>query len=59
MIAWGTIVLGLFVLSVATAFIGLIVIFPLLGHGTWHAYRALRPVDRQHGDSERMFIRPA
>jgi uncharacterized membrane protein len=22
--------------------IGLIVIFPLLGHATWHAYRAIR-----------------
>ncbi len=43
MIAWGVIVLGLFAICVATAFVGLIVIFPLLGHGTWHAYRALRP----------------
>lgn len=42
-IAWGCIVLLLFVLSVATAFIGLILVFPLLGHATWHAYRALRP----------------
>ncbi len=59
MIAWGAIVLGLFLLSVATAFIGLIVIFPLLGHATWHAYRALRPDERQNGETERMFIRPA
>ena len=42
MIAWGAIVLTLFAVSVATALIGLIVIFPLLGHGTWHAYRAMR-----------------
>jgi len=42
-IAWGGIVLLLFVLGVATAFVGLILIFPLLGHATWHAYRALRP----------------
>lgn len=39
---WGSIVLALFVFSVATAFIGLIVIFPILGHGTWHAYKAMR-----------------
>ena len=42
MIAWGAIVLGLVVISVATALIGFIVIFPLLGHATWHAYRAMR-----------------
>ena len=42
-IAWGCIVLLLFVLSAATAFIGLVLVFPLLGHATWHAYRALRP----------------
>ncbi|MDK1378684.1 MULTISPECIES: DUF2189 domain-containing protein [unclassified Sinorhizobium] len=43
MLIWAGIVLALFVLSVATGFIGLIVIFPVLGHGTWHCYRALRP----------------
>ena len=42
MIAWGAIVLALFAVSVATGLIGLIVIFPLLGHATWHAYRAMR-----------------
>src|SRR5215475_7772196 len=41
MLAWGSIVLGLFLLSLATGFVGLIVVFPLLGHGTWHAYRAI------------------
>lgn len=59
MIVWGAIVLLLFLLAVATGFVGLIIIFPLLGHGTWHAYRALRPEDRQEGESERMFISPA
>ena len=42
MIAWGAIVLGLFVVSAVTGFLGFIVIFPLLGHATWHAYRAMR-----------------
>ncbi len=42
MIAWGAIVLVLFIVSIATLLIGLIVIFPLLGHATWHAYRAMR-----------------
>lgn len=42
MIAWGVIVLALFLLSVVTALIGLIVVFPVLGHATWHAYKAMR-----------------
>jgi uncharacterized membrane protein len=42
MLAWGAIVVGLFAVSVLTGFLGLIVIFPLLGHATWHAYRAIR-----------------
>ncbi|MCW5737372.1 MAG: DUF2189 domain-containing protein [Enhydrobacter sp.] len=42
MLAWGAIVLGLFVLSLVTGLLGLIVVFPLVGHGTWHAYRAIR-----------------
>jgi uncharacterized membrane protein len=43
MIAWGAIVLTLFAVSVLTAMTGLVVVFPLLGHATWHAYRAMRP----------------
>jgi len=42
MLAWGAIVLGLFLLSVATGLLGLIVVFPLLGHATWHSYRAIK-----------------
>lgn len=42
MIAWGAVVLALFVASALTGFLGFIVIFPLLGHATWHAYRAMR-----------------
>ncbi|MEZ5937395.1 MAG: DUF2189 domain-containing protein [Hyphomonadaceae bacterium] len=41
MIAWGAIVCVLTALSVASGFIGLVIIFPVLGHGVWHAYRAL------------------
>ena len=54
MLAWGAIVLALFLVSVATGFLGMILAFPVLGHGTWHAYRALRK-----GEGERMFIPPA
>ena len=43
MLTWGAIVLVLFLLSLATGLLGLIVAFPVLGHGTWHAYCAIRP----------------
>ena len=42
MLLWGVIVLSLFLLSVATGLLGLIVIFPWLGHATWHAYKEMR-----------------
>jgi uncharacterized membrane protein len=42
MIAWGAIVLVLFLASLATGLLGLVVIFPLLGHATWHSYKAIR-----------------
>jgi uncharacterized membrane protein len=42
MLTWGAIVLALFLVSLATGLLGLIVAFPVLGHGTWHAYRAIR-----------------
>jgi uncharacterized membrane protein len=40
---WGAIVTLGFALCAATGLLGLIVIFPVLGHGTWHAWTALRP----------------
>ena len=40
MVTWGAIVLVLFVASLAIGLLGLIVTFPVVGHGTWHAYRA-------------------
>ena len=43
MLTWGAIMLVLFVLGIVTGLLGLIVVFPVLGHGTWHAYRAMRP----------------
>jgi len=42
MLTWGAIVLALFLVGLATGLLGLIVVFPILGHGTWHAYRAIR-----------------
>jgi uncharacterized membrane protein len=46
MLVWGAIVLALFALSVATGLVGLIIVFPVLGHGAWHAYRVIRPDSR-------------
>ena len=43
MLIWAVIVLALFLLSLATCMLGLLVIFPLLGHASWHAYRAVQP----------------
>ncbi|HEX6001327.1 MAG TPA: DUF2189 domain-containing protein [Hyphomicrobiaceae bacterium] len=42
MLTWGAIVTGLSILSMATGLLGLIIIFPVLGHATWHAYMAMR-----------------
>ena len=40
-LVWGVIVAAGLVLCVATGFLALIVIFPVLGHGTWHVWRAI------------------
>ena len=42
MLVWGALVLALFLASLATGLLGLIIVFPWLGHATWHAYRAVR-----------------
>lgn len=41
MLVWAAIVLALFLLSVATGLLGLVIVFPWLGHATWHAYRSV------------------
>lgn len=41
MLIWGALVVVLTAIGIATAFLGLIVTMPLVGHATWHAYRAL------------------
>ena len=47
MAVWGLTVAGLLVLGSIPAFIGLVVVVPVLGHATWHLYRKLvqpRPI---------------
>lgn len=43
MLRWAAIISLLFAASAALALVPLIVVFPLLGHATWHGYRALGP----------------
>ncbi len=46
MLGWGVIVTLLAMISMVPMFLGLIVVFPILGHATWHLYKAAtRPVD--------------
>jgi uncharacterized membrane protein len=42
LLVWGAIVLTLVLASLALGMVGLIVVYPLLGHATWRAYSALR-----------------
>jgi uncharacterized membrane protein len=43
MAVWGLIVAALLVLGSIPALVGLIVVMPVLGHATWHVYRAAVP----------------
>ena len=38
---WGLIVALLLALGMATAFVGLVIVMPVLGHATWHIYRKM------------------
>jgi uncharacterized membrane protein len=41
MALWAALIAGCMVLGIATGFIGFVVVFPLIGHATWHAFRGL------------------
>ncbi len=43
MLQWAWMVVFLVAVGIMTAFLGIIVVFPLLGHATWHAYRQVYP----------------
>jgi uncharacterized membrane protein len=45
MLLWAALIAGYMAIGLATLFVGLVVIFPLLGHATWHAFRDLVEVD--------------
>jgi len=41
MMVWAAVIVGLTAAGFATGFLGFLVILPLVGHASWHAYRAL------------------
>jgi len=41
MALWALIIVGLTLVGVMTAFVGMVVLFPLLGYATWSSYQAL------------------
>jgi len=41
MLLWAVLIAGMMTFAFATLFLGLILVFPLIGHATWHAYRSL------------------
>ena len=42
MLTWAAIMLALIFFGIVTGLLGMIVVFPVLGHGSWHAYRTMR-----------------
>jgi uncharacterized membrane protein len=45
MLLWAGVIASLMILGMATAFVGLIITFPLVGHATWHAYKSIVILD--------------
>lgn len=43
MLVWAALIAVLVVIGFATFLLGMIVVFPLLGHATWHAYEDMQP----------------
>ena len=39
MIGWGILIVALTFLAFLPAFLGLLIVLPVLGHATWHLYR--------------------
>lgn len=41
MVAWAMVIMGLTAISLATGMLGFLVLYPLMGHASWHVYRDL------------------
>ncbi|WP_018410234.1 DUF2189 domain-containing protein [Methyloversatilis thermotolerans] len=48
---WATAIAGFTLFGMATALVGMLVVVPLLGHASWHAYRDLVPRNPQSADA--------
>jgi len=46
MALWAALIVAAMLFGFVTLFFGLVIIFPLIGHATWHAFRDLV----EHGD---------
>jgi len=51
MVFWAALIVLLTFIGILTAFIGLIIVMPLLGHASWHAYRDLIAIDETNDHS--------
>ena len=45
MLVWGALITALIGLAMLPYFLGLLIVGPVIGHATWHAYRAIVPLD--------------
>ena len=45
MFLWGAIITTLILLALLPGFLGLLIVGPVLGHASWHAYRAVMPAE--------------
>ncbi|HKT74660.1 MAG TPA: DUF2189 domain-containing protein [Steroidobacteraceae bacterium] len=43
---WGALIVAAVLIGFATMFVGFVILMPLLGHATWHAYRATIDAER-------------
>ena len=43
MLLWAALISGLILLALLPGFLGLLIVGPVLGHASWHAYRAVMP----------------
>lgn len=51
MLVWGALITGAIALSMLPYFLGLLIVGPVVGHATWHAYRAIVPTPSQDNDN--------
>jgi uncharacterized membrane protein len=56
MALWGLIVAGSLIIGAVPLFVGLAVVMPILGHATWHLYRAV--VVRDPGQEHEVELPP-